>query len=247
MENLNIVIVANNFDMLDRCVQSNIFMNKYKIHVFDNRTNVKGISEHYNDYIQNIMAEDQWILFCHQDFSLLEDFDVKLKKLDKNCIYGVVGAAPVNEMYFYMFARGYSFFKFKIGLMKKRKQFGRILQGKGNKCIKKGIFVLNQKVVDTVDCCCTFIHSSLIKKNNLLFDPMFKWHFYSEDFSLNAHKLYNIKSKVIQTKCCHYSLGNFNQEFYDNLEKLKAKYHERTFVTTCYDGYYESFKNKGLL
>jgi hypothetical protein len=90
------------------------------------------------------------------------------------------------------------------------------------------------KLVDTVDCCCMIVHTSLIKKYDLQFDERLMYHLYVEDFSLNARYAYGVKTKALQIECMHLSLGNATRDFYDSLAYLKSKYKGKRFVGTCF-------------
>lgn len=70
------------------------------------------------------------------------------------------------------------------------------------------------------------------------------WHLYSEEFSMNARKKLNIKTKVIQIKNQHIGHGTLNSDFYETLDYFKSKYPDTLIATTCYDGYYERFKER---
>ena len=94
---------------------------------------------------------------------------------------------------------------------------------------------LNQpSAVDTLDCCCIIIHSSLLTKYNLLFDEKFTFHLYGEDFSLAAKYNHNITTKALQFDCFHRGEGNMNNLFKSDLEFMKQKYSGRKFVGTCF-------------
>jgi len=90
------------------------------------------------------------------------------------------------------------------------------------------------QTVDTVDCCCLVVHSSLIKKYGLRFDEHFDFHLYSEDFSLNAWYTYGVRTKAVQMAARHMSFGDTSQNFHTSLEYLRTKYKEKNFVGTCF-------------
>ncbi len=239
---IDIVTVVNDFKMYDACIKNNPFMNCFNLIAIDNRTNPKGITEHYNNYIKTKMQDDTWIIFCHQDFSFKENISKKVEMLQRNSIYGVIGTRPETEFVFFMRLKGYKIKKFKFGFRKTKTRIGQIEEGEESNSKLEGKYIKEIKTVDTVDCCCAFLHSSLIKTHELKFDETLKWHLYSEDFSLNARERYGVPTKVVQLSSRHISRGTFSGDFYDSLGYVKSKYPDIPFTSTCFDGYYDKFK-----
>ncbi|MCK7520973.1 MAG: hypothetical protein MZV64_26400 [Ignavibacteriales bacterium] len=210
---LKIVTVVNDFEIFNKTIKNNNFMNIHPIHVYDNSIENIGISKRYNNFINEYVKPDSdfWIIFCHQDFGFLKDPLPILKKLDKNCIYGPIGVicSGKNRISVSIKLKGLmnSFLKFKY--KPNKKYFGQINQGKKNgaKFFKLGRYLITSKEVDSVDCCCLICHSSLIYKHNLSFDELLDFHLYSEDFSFNAKFNHNIATKAVQFKCKHLSQG----------------------------------------
>jgi hypothetical protein len=171
------------------------------------------------------MKEDEWLIFSHQDFGFLEDPYAKLQTLDDNCIYGPIGAARKKGV----------FIRNSRILFERKKLYGQINQARNDeKYYQNGIYLKRPKLVDTIDCCCMIVHTSLIKKYDLQFDESLAYHLYSEDFSLHARYAYGIKTKALQIECKHLSLGNATRDFYDSLAYLKSKYKGKRFVGTCF-------------
>jgi len=224
-KNIQIITVVNNFDIFDAFIKKNAYMSRYHIYVFDNTVDNIGIPLRYNHFLENDLHEEGWLVFCHQDFSFLEDIHDRLEGLSKDFIYGPIGAVNRKGIFFKSW----------------RPRFHRkVLLGQINQSddavhfYKNGRYLKRPVIVNTVDCCCLIVHSSLIKKHNLRFDKMFKFHLYSEDFSLNARYNCSVKTKAVQIECKHSSRGNTSKEFYNALENLKRKYPNKRFVGTCF-------------
>jgi hypothetical protein len=232
-----IVTVVNKFDIFKSTIEDNLFMNSIPIHVFDNTQNNITIPQRYNAFIENHMPDDDWVVFCHQDFGFQENIATLLGKLDRNVIYGPIGAAPTRQLVFIIALSRYGVERSRVGLYPRSKLLGQITQSTNKKTRKMGRYLWRPAVVDTLDCCCMIVHSSLIRKYSLRFDEYFDWHLYGEDFSLNARKEHQVVSKAVQFKCIHFSDGSIDCEFEVRLSHLKKKYRTNAFATTCYDGY----------
>ena len=190
---------------------------------YDNSTENISIPVRYNTFLNSYdYSREDWFLFIHEDWQLLQKINKKMDKLNKDFIYGVSGCF-YNE-------------KDKIKYL-----YGHIIQSNkdGSKKIKYGLKIPFNRplIVDTVDCQCFIIHSSLIKRYNLRFDDKLMFDLYSEEFSMNAKENYNIKTKVVPIKCHHYSYGNPTQNYYESIKYLEEKYKNKkhTYATTCSD------------
>jgi hypothetical protein len=200
-------------------------MSGIPVDIYDNTKENIGISKRYNDFLNGSSHDDTWFIFCHQDFGFMEDPYSRIKDLDKNFIYGPIGAVR---------KKGVFFRKSKIRFEKKV-LLGQINQANNDyRFYKNGIYITKPRVVETIDCCCIIVHSSLIKKYNLRFDEHLTFHLYAEDLSLCALFNHGIKTKAIQIECRHSSLGIASRDFYDSLEYLKSKYKDKEFVGTCF-------------
>jgi hypothetical protein len=234
---ITIVTVVNKFDIFASTIGENRFMNVHTIHRYDNRQDNIGIAKRYNDFIENHMPDDAWVVFCHQDFGFEEEIAPRLALLDKNVIYGPIGTGPTKQLVFIASLSRYGFERLRLGFYERWKKFGRIMQKTAKKTARMGQFIRKPVVVDTLDSCCMIIHSSLIRKHDLRFDENLDWHLYVEDFSLNAKFNHNILTKAVQFRCVHLSAGTIDFTFHENLNYLRRKYNTERFATTCYDGY----------
>ena len=98
----------------------------------------------------------------------------------------------------------------------------------------RGSPVKKPTVVDTVDCCCIIVHSSLVKKYGLRFDENLSFDLYSEDFSISANEKYGVKTKVFPIMTHHYSYGTIDTRFLLQLQYLNKKYEDspNVYVTS---------------
>lgn len=186
---MKIITVSKNLEMYDRLIKNNKFNQGCDFILFDNNIENIGISKRYNSMLEqyNYKNED-WFIFCHEDFEFLENWQKKLEKANKNFVYGVIGTCLKNKKKYY---------------------YGKILNSdkQGNNLAEIGIASSSHQIVDTVDCCCFIIHSSLIKKYNLRFDENLSFHKYIEEFCIRVHENYDIKTAIFPVKCQHYSWG----------------------------------------
>jgi len=223
--NICFVSVVNNFEIFNKSIKNNTMMNLYEQIVFDNTCNNISITARYNSFIESRIdtESDLWVVFCHQDFGFSEDPSLKMFKLDKNFIYGAIGAKVKKGLYIRN-SRIYTDKRFFIG---------EIEQGVNEqKFLKLGKKIKKPEAVDTVDCCCIIVHFSLIKNLGLRFDENLNFHMYAEDFCMNAKKK-GILTKVMQFNCFHIGGGNLTDEYYKDLEYMKTKYEKKKIISTA--------------
>lgn len=229
--NAKIICVFNNQEIFEKVVKNNENLKNCDIHSYDNTNDNVAITKRYNDFIdKNIDSEDSWCVFIHQDFGFMEDIDRVLDKLDENCIYGAIGVKIYRGIFIGK--------KGKDGHIGLKRHFaltwGEIQQGQnGFKFKPYGKKVSSQKIVDSVDCCCIILHSSLIKKYNLHFDENLKFHMYAEELCYSAKKNHRIKTKVVQMECFHLGEGSLNDEYNESVKYLKDKFKIKKIPSTC--------------
>lgn len=125
---------------------------------------VLGLSALYNQFIDEFDHYKQgWIVFCHNDFEIIERLTPVLSKLDPNYIYGPCGAFITQK-------KGRNFQAF-VGYSIEQQPRKSLL----NYTLKNSNFHRfpnnrEKYVVDTLDCLCVIVHSSLIHRFNLRFD-----------------------------------------------------------------------------
>lgn len=225
-----IVTVVNNYEIFDNVVKNNHNLKDCEILAFDNRVEHSSISKKYNEFIENNLLQDCWIAFIHQDFGVMENLDNLLKTADKKCIYGVIGAKTFKGFFWgKRKSKGNYGFKTHLTLI-----VGEILQGNNGFNFRKyGHKSLIPLSVDSIDCCCVIMHSSLIKKYNLKFDENLKFHMYAEDICYRSKHEHKIKIKILPLKCFHLGKGNLNEEFQKSALYLKKKFNIKYIPSTC--------------
>ncbi|MBI5325969.1 MAG: hypothetical protein HZB41_11975 [Ignavibacteriae bacterium] len=96
MTKIDFVTVVNDSEQYEKYFVKNNNVNKNNLVKYNNSTDNISITKRFNDYINNRMQDDTWVIFCHQDFEFREDINNILYSLDKNCIYGPVGASTIS-------------------------------------------------------------------------------------------------------------------------------------------------------
>ncbi len=218
---VTICTVVRNKDLFARNITANPHCAQFEIYMCDNLTENKSIPLHYNSFLNAFDYQSpRWIVFCHEDFELQEDISPLLEKLSPNAIYGPCGARQ----------------KKLLGIITKSEIIGQI-----NESFKDGA---NERtigqaaptgiVVDTLDCCCLIVHSTLIKKHNLRFDENLSFDLYAEDFSINAFLFADISTRIVNINCCHHSTPQrLPNSYIRSLKFLNKKYRNHCFAGTC--------------
>lgn len=243
MDRIDIVTVVNDFSKYNQYFTEYDNVNKNHLICYDNTSDNISITKRFNDYIDSKMKDNTWIVFCHQDFYFQENINSILKNIDKNCIYGPVGAGTKKQFAFFIRFDGIKLAKARFGFINKQVIVGTVTEDSGNNKKVAGKKAKEFEQVNTLDCCCFIIHSDLIKKMNYRFDENLDWHLYAEDLCMLAKKQFNIQSRILNIKSTHFSSGNFNKNFHQSLEYLKDKYTPTPIVSTCFDGVYEKYLN----
>ena len=210
MDKIIFISVVRDFEMYDRLVRKNEYNlnNGAEFVYFDNREENIAVSERYNSFLEAYdYKRPAWFVFCHEDWEAKEALAPKLKGLNKKSLWGPVGVYSIvtNEK-IYRFLKGSCEQSNKdgSGLM--------LLEGR-----KKG-------KVDTVDCQCLIMHSSLVDKYALRFDSTLTFDLYVEDFCINAWEKYDIFTRIVPIKCRHWSFGNITENFYKAEKYVASKY-----------------------
>ncbi len=208
--------VVNNIKQYNQCVNDNPHLSHWdRPHVVNTPQNNISIAKHYNKFIETVILpsdEDGWVIFCHQDFEFLEDPLPILQSLPQQVVYGPIG-------------------------MQRRFWLPGITRGTAYGQLRSGPYIIGKyteqpQPVDTLDCCCLIVHTSLLKKQGLRFDEQFDFHLYAEDFCLQAHQK-NLPVQAVQINSIHYSNGTLSKAFFDKYSALLKKFPQKPFVTTC--------------
>ncbi len=244
MESISIVSVITNSAQYKQLFTENRFLSKTTLYPYDNSQQNLSIPTRYNHFIEHTMPQNSWIVFCHQDFEFLQDPHEVLDKLDKNCIYGPIGITAKRHKALSLTFHTWRKPSLKWGTELRPVYYGQIKQGSQNNENIIGLRLTSPQTVDTVDCCCLIVHSSLIRAKNLRFDEQFDFHLYGEDFSLAARQK-GVLTQAVQLNCRHYSPGNTDEQFWLKYKALLKKYPREVFLTTCV-GDYKAFLRQAL-
>jgi len=228
-----VVCVFNNQEVFDNSVKNNENLNGCELFSYDNREENISITNRYNKFIEENVVEsdsDFWCVFIHQDFGFMENVNFVIEKLNKEHIYGPIGAKVFKGLFFGKKGMDRKI-KFKTDLTL---VLGEILRGDNIDELKKyGRCFFYPTIVDAVDCCCIMIHSSLIKKYNLRFDENLKFHMYAEELCYRAKQKYKIKTKVVPIKCYHLGKGKLDEDYKKSVQYLKDKFKIKKVPSTC--------------
>jgi SAM-dependent methyltransferase len=248
-----IVCVSHRPQMFDEYVGTNPFSNRHQIHRYDNSVENLPLPVRYNQFIDYEM-DDGWVAFIHHDFAFHEDPMDLLSTLPKDRIYGVIGTTLVTKgNYFFLGMPGKSDVRVKRGRIRSVETRGLV------KCVTAldargfcGEQVEEPVRVDTVDCCCLIVHSSLIREHNLRFDEQFGWHLYSEEFSLTAKQEHGVETWVAPILAGHYGYGLSDGGFQAAIDALINKLGNTEWATTCFQPpeateFAEIAKRKGVM
>lgn len=207
------ISVVRDFLMYKRLVKENKNNGGAYFVMYDNNIENKSVTVRYNEFLNSYdFTNEAWFVFCHEDFQFLEPLSEKLTVMDKDSIYGVFGALPRVP---------------GVGLQIDSNKDGSGASFRGS-TIKKAT------LVDTVDCACLIVHSSLVLQHRLRFDENLTYDLYTEDFGIAAYERFGVKTFVLPIKSHHYSYGNIMPRFYEQLDYLNKKYSDasRVYVTT---------------
>lgn len=215
-----LITVIRNPATYRQCIADNPFCSKMEQVAIDNRGENKPVPAQYNKFIDSLGdGDDSWLIFCHEDFEFQENISLLLEGLDREALHGVIGSA-------------------RCGLA----GFGRqVIYGNMTECKREdgddswspGRTIGKAVKVETFDCCCLIVHSSLVKKHGLRFDEQLSFDLYVEDFCAMAKVLHGIRSFVHPVKCCHHSGSRATERLMRHLPYLAEKYPHNCFVGSC--------------
>ncbi len=220
MDNLVFISVVRDFEMYNKCVAHNENCVQAALYTIDNREKNEFISVCYNRFLdQYDFSKPAWFVFCHEDFQLQEPLDVLLAKAQKNVLYGPYGAVTKNWFGLYYQWR-------LVGAIENSSRTGENLRVVGNKA-SLGDFV------ETFDCQCLIVHSSLIEKTGLRFDENLSFDLYVEDFGIQAKENYDVASAAMPIQCRHWSSSVAGDRYYQQLAYLEKKWPSACYTSTC--------------
>lgn len=206
------------------CIENNSFIqnnSSIKIHSIDNSNDNQPISKRYNQFLSSYNYETPaWFVFCHSDWELCEDIHPLLEKLDTESIYGPIGAILCRNTDGSLIReyRGQCFERKRDG-SNKRQQLCQLFQ--------------TGTLVDTLDCQCMIVHSSLVERYALRFDESLSFNLYVEDFCLSAKEKHGVKSRILNIHCCHWNQADSMEgrdDYFVDLEYCNSKYSENIYA-----------------
>ena len=216
-----IVTVVKDFDLYEESIKTNKFMKECTLVTYDNSQEDISISQRYNDFLENHLhniSPRDWIIFCNQGFSFMEDFQNVLEKLEPNNIYGVMGVK--NK-------RKFSWRHFKF--ISENQKVGGVCIDKDH-THRRTRSEQKLRQVDNLDSCCMIVNAELLQDFHLTFNEKLPFFFYVEEFCLAALYKYKIKSYVLPLDAYFLGPEEFPPEYYESKDYLKAEYHLSNFA-----------------
>lgn len=218
----HIVTVVKDFELYEESIKNNEFTKDCDLVAYDNSREDISITQRYNDFLENHLPKispRDWIIFCNQGFTFLEDFKEIIKRLEPNAIYGVMGAKTRRKF-------SWRHFKFLNEIVK----VGGVFTDKD--CIPQphSHKELKLKQVDNIDSCCMIINAELLQDFHLTFNEKLPFFFFVEEFCLAALYKYKIKAHVLPLNAFFLGPQEFPPEYYDSKDYLKTEYHLSDFA-----------------
>jgi len=213
MDPIYVYTVIRDYSMYNMCIVNNLHWGPAKLIPADNRENNEYITVCYNRFLATVL-EDCWLVFCHEDFMLTGPIEPLLGQADKSAIYGAIGGILTIKRHWL------------LGEVPTSTILGEITQSDktGSNTHKKGSAVSMGTIVDTVDCQCVIVHSSLLRKYKLRFDESLAFDLYAEDFCIGAMLKHGILTRILPISCHHFSGGKVAERFFNQLDYLEKKY-----------------------
>lgn len=208
---MKIITVSRDLDFYRKNVQNNTSLEGGEFCLYDNNVENLTMPVRYNHFLTSYnYADEDWLVFCHEDFEFLEPLEARLNSLSKEYLYGTIGQS---------LKRG------TVGFILDSNKDGSQLEFRGKPVHKA-------EQVDTLDCCCLIVHSSLIRKHSLRFDEQLTWDLYIEDFCISAKERHGINTFVVPIRSYHHSYGSIQPRFFEQLAYLRSKYKQATHIYT---------------
>lgn len=180
-------------DLVEKYIVRNAFLREEKnasCHFVDNRAHNRPISVIYNEFLDETEdAGDAWLILMHSDFEFLSFPSEILGRLDPSKIYGPVGAKIYSD--------GKKMYTVEKGAVYEKTP--------DNTLFCNFQHEYRDPAVDTLDCMCLIVHSSLVKKYHLRFDEQTLFDLYAEDFCIHASRNFGIPVETVSFDCAHHS------------------------------------------
>ena len=203
---VSVVTVFRDPGMYAQCIRDNAFLAGCRLVPVDNRQENRPIPDCYNAFLDGDPAG--WLVFCHEDWEVQEPLLPRLQRLDPGMIYGPIG----------------------VWLEERPFRDHLLIRGGVRQCDKNGDHptlvrgLEPEGRVDTLDCQCLIVHSSLVRTHHLRFDPRLLFDMYIEDFCVAAYERAGIQSRAIALDCLHRSAGRIARPFRQALRTVRRKY-----------------------
>ena len=212
--------VVRDFTIYGKCIGDNPFCTALDCRLASNVKDNKGIATRYNEFLDNYdFSNPAWLIFCHEDFEVREPVAQLLENLSPDFLYGPIGCIRKGVFPF----RHQAF----LGQIMEHRRDG------SGSAWSVGLPVKPNTEVETFDCCCLIVHSSLIERHHLRFDENLLFDLYVEDFCANARIKHGIKSRILPFKATHHSGSHPTERLYRHLPYLKQKYPHDYFCAPC--------------
>ena len=219
----HIVTVVKDFELYEESIKNNEFMKDCNLVTYDNSQEDISITQRYNDFLENHLkniSPTDWIIFCNQGFSFLEDFKKIITNLEPNCIYGVMGAK--NK-------RKFSWRRFKF--INEVVKVGGVITDPDYVPQKRSGKDQKIKQVENIDSCCMIVNAELLQDFHLTFNEKLPFFFYIEEFCLAALYKYKIKSQILPLDAFFLGPQEFPPEYYESKDYLVTEYHLSNFAS----------------
>lgn len=218
--NMNIITVYISTEQYQRFLRDNPSVNTNILNPTCNTVNNYPIPKRYNEFLDGYdYNKPSWFVFCHEDFEFQESIEPLLQELPADALYGPIGCTR----------KGIFPFRHQVFLGQLTEQ-NRDGTGKPWQ-VGQPVPVLTP--VETFDCCCLIVHSTLIEKHHLRFDEELAFDLYVEDFCAMAKVKHGIQSRILPFKATHHSGSKPTERLYRHLPYLATKYPDRDFCASC--------------
>ena len=215
MDEVIVISVVRDWAMYEKCLGKNPNVQDCRLIPVDNREKNERISVCYNRALEGLEdGMSRWLVFCHEDFQPLENVADVLSLANRALIHGPIGGRLEHR-------RPWLLGGFWPGV------FAGVVEmsEKDGSCEETfGTLVPASTRVDTVDCQCLIVHSSLVEKYRLRFDECLSFDLYAEDLCLDAKLSHGIETAILPFRCRHYSRGTVLPRFFEQKAYLDAKY-----------------------
>ena len=220
MQDVAVVTVVRDWKAYESLVRGNVFCNGAVFFPLDNSAENEPIPVRYNRFLDSFdYSHEVWFVFCHEDFEFLENVDGLFSGLDRGALYGPIGHIRAGLF-------GFGVQSVRGGLLQTRKG------ADVSSAVAIGRRLAKPARVETFDCCCLAVHSSLVARYGLRFDERLEFDMYVEDFCASAALRFKIPSYAIQMQACHHSDAVAGERLWRHLPYLETKYPGRCFTGT---------------